>query len=85
MAEIILIIVIGIIAFFCGAMWSIHSYVCDRPCIVIVDGKRYESKTHPYIYSDRKIVYFVTEDGDVKLPFNKIEILIERKNDFIAT
>lgn len=79
MAEIILIIIIGIIAFFCGAMWSIRSYVCDRPCIVIVDGKRYESKTHPYIYCDRKIVYFVTEEGDVKLPFEKIEILIERK------
>ena len=85
MAEIILIIIIGIIAFFCGAIWCIRSVVIDRPCIVIVDGKRYESKTHPYIYSDRKIVYFVTEDGDVKLPFNKIEILIERKNDFIAT
>ena len=85
MTEIILIIVIGIIAFFCGAIWSIHSFVCDSPCIVIVDGKRYESKTHPYIYSDRKIVYFVTEDGDVKLPFEKIEILVERKNDFIDT
>jgi hypothetical protein len=81
MAEIILIIVIGIIVFFCGAMWCIRSVVIDRPCIVIVDGKRYESKTHPYIYCDRKIVYFVTEDGDVKLPFNKIEILIERKNE----
>lgn len=81
MAEIILIIVIGIIVFFCGAMWSVRIILIDRPCIVIVDGKRYESKTHPYIYSDRKIVYFVTEDGDVKLPFEKIEILIERKNE----
>mgnify|MGYP003534235519 CR=1 FL=1 len=81
MTEIILIIIIGIIAFFCGAVWCIRSVAIDRPCIVIVDGKRYESKTHPYIYSDRKIVYFVTEDGDVKLPFNKIEILIERKNE----
>lgn len=33
------------------------------------------------MYCDRKIVYFVTEDGDVKLPFDKIEILIERKNE----
>lgn len=79
MAEIILFIIIGIIVFFCGAIWTIRSVAIDRPCIVIVDGKHYESKTHPYIYSDRKIVYFVTEDGDVKLPFDKIEILIERK------
>ena len=79
MAEIILIIVIGIIVFFCGAMWSVRIILIDRPCIVIVDGKRYESKTHPYIYSDRKIVYFVTEEGDVKSPFDKIEILIEKK------
>lgn len=81
MVEIILLVIIGIIVFFCGAIWTIRSVVIDRPCIVIVDGKRYESKTHPYIYSDRKIVYFVTEDGDVKLPFDKIEILIERKNE----